>query len=81
MSVLHSHSVTSWYTAGDDYIDLREEFTFTSSSPEQQCLNLTTLRDNSVEDAEGLEIVLVNNTNIAVARPVHVTIMPADDSE
>lgn len=68
-------------TAGEDYIDLREDFTFTSASTEKQCVNLTTLRDNAVEDAEGLEIVLVNNTNIGVGQPVHVTIMPANDSE
>ena len=81
MTVSHSHCVVLWYTAGEDYIDLKEEFTLTSSSPEQQCVNLTTLRDNAVEDAEGLTIILVNNTNIDVGIPVHVTIMPADDSE
>ena len=66
--------------ANSDYIPLQEEFVFTSTGPNKQCVALQTLRDNAVEDTEALNI-LVNTTGIEV-RPslLHLNILPADDS-
>ena len=55
---------------------------FTSMSASSNCVLLQTLRDNAVEDTEVVNLMLVNNSGIEIqGTSMHVTILPADDSE
>ena len=68
------------YTAGADYAPLKEEFLLTPTSPSQQCVMLQTHRDHAVEDTEIVAIALVNNSGVDVGPPLHLSIIPAQDS-
>ena len=80
-NTVYSHQALSFVAANSDYVPLREEFVFTSTSPNSSCVSLQTLRDNAVEDAEALNILLVNASGISPNRAsIHLNILPADDS-